>query len=54
MKQRIEAAIWKTKEKKTPKQRSKKEKRILKNEVSLRNLWDNMKHNYIHIVEIPE
>ena len=31
-----------------------KEKRILKNEESLRNILDNMKHNNIHIMGIPE
>ena len=31
-----------------------KEKNILKNEESLRNLWDKMKHNNIPIMEIPE
>ena len=28
-----------------------KEIRILKNEESLRNIWDNIKHNNIHITE---
>ena len=31
-----------------------KEKRIFKNKESLRNLWDNMKHNNIQIMGIPE
>ena len=31
-----------------------KEKRNLKNEETLRNIWDNMKHNNIHIMGIPE
>ena len=31
-----------------------KEKRILKNEESLRNILDNMKYNNTHIVRIPE
>ena len=31
-----------------------KEKNILKNEESLRNILDNMKHNNIHIMGIPE
>ena len=31
-----------------------KEKTIKKNEESLRNLWDNMKHNNIHTMGIPE
>ena len=39
---------------KTPQQSSKKEKRILKNEERLRNLWYNMKHSNIPIMGIPE
>ena len=31
-----------------------KEKRILKNEDSLRELWDNMKHINICIIGVPE
>ena len=31
-----------------------KEKRILKNESSLRNLWENIKHNNICIIGVPE
>ena len=31
-----------------------KKKRILKNEQSLRNILDNMKHNNIHIMGTPE
>ena len=31
-----------------------KEKRILKDDGSLRNIMDNMKHNNIHIMGIPE
>ena len=31
-----------------------KEKRILKNEESLRNILGNMKYNNIHIMGIPE
>lgn len=32
----------------------KKKKRILKNENSLRSLWDNIKHTNIHIIGLPE
>ena len=32
----------------------KKEKRILKNEDSLRDLWDNIKHPSIHIIKVQE
>ena len=32
----------------------KKGKRIFKNEDSLRDLWDNIKHTNIHIAEVPE
>ena len=46
MKQRIESVILT----KTPKQSSKKKKRILINEDSLKTLWDNMKHNNICIM----
>ena len=31
-----------------------KEKRMKRNEDSIRDLWDNIKHNNIHIIEIPE
>ena len=31
-----------------------KEKWILKNEDSLRDLWDSIKHNNIHIIGVPE
>ena len=31
-----------------------KEKRIFKNESSLRDLWDNIKHNNICIIGVPE
>ena len=31
-----------------------KEKRVKRNEDSLRDLWDNIKHNNIHIIGIPE
>ena len=32
----------------------KKEKRMKRNEDSLRDLWDNIKHNNIHIIGVPE
>ena len=56
MKQGIESVIWRhgRKKKKTPRQSSKKEKRILKNEENLRNILDNIKHNNICIMGIPE
>ena len=31
-----------------------KEKRMKRNEHSLRDLWDNIKHTNIHIIGIPE
>ena len=31
-----------------------KEKRIKRNEDSLRDLWDNIKHTNIHIIGVPE
>ena len=31
-----------------------KEKRMKRNEDSLRDLWDNSKHNNIHIIGVPE
>ena len=31
-----------------------KEKRMKRNENSLRGLWDNIKHNNIHITGVPE
>ena len=31
-----------------------KEKKMFLNEESLRNIWDNMKYNNIHIMGIPE
>ena len=30
------------------------EKRMKRNEDSLRDLWDNIKHNNIHIIGVPE
>ena len=31
-----------------------KEKRIKKNEDSIRDLWDNIKHNNIRIIRVPD
>ena len=31
-----------------------KEKRMKRNEDSLKQLWDNIKHNNIHIIGVPE
>ena len=31
-----------------------KEKRMKRNEDSLRDLWDNIKHTNIHIIEVPK
>ena len=31
-----------------------KEKRMKRNDDSLRDLWDNIKHNNIHIIGVPE
>ena len=31
-----------------------KEKRMQRNEDSLRDLWDNIKHNNIHVIGVPE
>ena len=38
---------------KTTQAKQQKEKKICKNEESLRNLWDNMKQNNIHIMGKP-
>ena len=53
MKQRIGSESWRTKSKKTPR-KSKKRKRLKKNEQVVREQQDNMKCNNIHIVGIPE
>ena len=50
MKQRVESVTWKTR----PDQRSRKKKRFLKNEGTLRAFWENMKYNNIHIMKVPE
>ena len=31
-----------------------KEKRMKRNEESLREIWDNIKYTNIHIIEVPE
>ena len=54
MKQKVESALWKTRQQKTPTQNSKKEKEFLKDEDSLRDLWDNIKCNNICIIGVPE
>ena len=36
------------------KQKEKKNKRIKRNEDKLRDLWDNVKHLNIQIIEVPE
>ena len=54
MKQRIESASWRTRQKKNSQIEQEKEKRLRKNEQVVRELQDNMKQNNIHIIEIPE
>ena len=39
---------------KSPNQNKKKEKRILKNEDSLRDFWDNIKLTNIHLIGLSE
>ena len=51
MKQRIESVIWKTRWKKTTRQSRKK--KIL-NKKSSRNILNNMNHNNIYIMGVPE
>ena len=50
----IEPVSWRQGRKKTPRRSKKKEKRLRKNEQVVRELQDNMKHNNIHIIGIPE
>ena len=53
MKKRIKSLIWKTKlVKKTQSQQQKEKKNF--NEDCLRDFWDNIKHNKIHIIWVPE
>ena len=40
--------------KKNTQKKQEKEKRLRKNEEGLREMQDNMKHNNIHIIGIPE
>ena len=52
MKQRIESMIWKTE--KISNQGNNNNKRLKNDEDGLKELWDSMKHNNIHIIWIPE
>ena len=54
MELRIKSAIWNIRKQKTANQNNKKKKESTKNEDSVSNLWDNFKHSYIHITEVPE
>ena len=54
MKQRIELDDLEDKVEKNTQAEQQKEKRILKDDGSLRNIMDNMKHNNLHIMGIPE
>ena len=54
MKQRIELDDLEDKVEKNTQAEQQKEKRILKDDGSLRNIMDNMKHNNIRIMQIPE
>ena len=51
---RNRSASWKTEEWKSLKLNRRKKKRIKRNEDSLRDLSDNIKHTNIHIKEVPE
>ena len=53
MKLRIKATIWKYKESRNTQSEQQKEKRILKNEESVRRLW-NFKHTDTHIMRVSE
>ena len=47
--------IWgRGKQQKTTHQNNKKKKRLKKNEDSLRDLWDSIKHKNIHIIGVTE
>ena len=50
MRQRIGSANWMTR----TQNEQENEKRLRKNEEELREMQDNMKHNNIHIIGIPE
>ena len=54
MKQRIESASWRTRKKKNSQKEQEKEKRLRKNEETIREMQDNMKRNNIHIIGKPE
>ena len=54
MKQSIESASWRTWLKKNSQKEKENEKRLKKNEEGLREPQDNMKHNNIHRIKIPE
>ena len=54
MGQRTESANWRTRCKKNTQNKQEKEKRLRKNEDGLREMQDNMKHNNICIIGIPE
>ena len=58
MKQRIQSVSWRTKYKKPPeiviKGKKENRKKKKKKEEGLMEIWDNMKHNNIHIIGIPE
>ena len=53
MKPRIKSMIWNIRKQKTNNQNNKK-KRILKNEDTVRSLWDNFKYFNIPIIGVPE
>ena len=52
MKQRIESMIWKTE--KISNQGNNNNKRLKNDEDGLKELWDSMKHNNVHIIGISE
>ena len=53
MKLKIKSANWMKREEKTPRNSKKRQKRLKRNKLVLRELQDDMKHN-IHIIGIPE
>ena len=53
MKPRIKSMIWNIRKQKNN-QLEQEEKRIQKNEGSVRSLWDNFKQSTIHIIGVPE
>ena len=54
MKQRIGSASWRTKGKKNTQKEQEQEKRLRKNEETIREMQDYMKRNNIRIIGIPE